>query len=113
MDILSNEWVFWGILGGMWLIVLVFGWFIYRLGVVGTEAGKEQALYWADVIADLGTSSAADELLERLNARADKTPTQLDDMAVESLVAVQRQLEAHLKRRQGEGGQQPEGEIAQ
>jgi hypothetical protein len=111
--LLSNEWIFWGVLIGTWLIVLVFGWFIYRLGVVGTEAGKEQSAYWADVIGEFITSSAVDSVMQMLDDRAERTTNKLDDLAVDSLLAVQKRLEEHLKQRQGEGEQQSEGEIAQ
>ena len=105
--LLSNEWIFWGVLIGTWLIVLVFGWFIYRLGVVGTEAGKEQSKLLTNVIGELITSSAVGGVMQMLDDRAERTPNKLDDLAVDSLLAVQKHLEEHLKRRQGEG------EIAQ
>jgi len=110
-SLISSNIVFWGLAGGFVLVVLGFGFMLYRMGVAGTQAGVDQATYWADVLADVLTSAGVDEVLERMEVRAKATPTSLDDMTVETLLAVQKQLEAHLEKRKAASGAPVETDI--
>lgn len=93
--LLAHEWAFFALLAILVLCVPLGMVLLFWLG----RSNAEQATYWADVIAELGASAPAKEFVDALDKRAEKTATKLDDMAVEAIEAVQRELEAHLLKR--------------
>lgn len=108
--LLANEWALFALLAILVLSIPLVMVLLFWLG----RSNAEQATYWADVIAEIGTAEPAQKFVDDLGKRADKTATKLDDMAVEAIEAVQRELEAHLLKRSsrqggGDGAQEGDG----
>ena len=95
MDLLANEWAFFALLAILVLSIPLGMVLLFWLG----RSNAEQAAYWADMIAEIGTAEPAQNFVDTLGKRADKTATKLDDMAVEAIEAAQLELQAHLLKR--------------